>query len=119
MKLSGGFVLGFKPAWRKCKVVAYCYSEWPLRVQCDGQSVAAHTGPLYQDFLDSFYFFFFFSRVSHTMSHTFTHIFFSHKNLFFPWSPRDLDVANQAPALGPDFVRAKQTCRCFFLLWWL
>lgn len=30
-----------------------CGSEWPLRVQCDGQPRAAHTGSLCQSFLGS------------------------------------------------------------------
>lgn len=51
MELSGGLVPGLKPAGRKSSAVVRCHSEWPLRVQCDGQPGASHTGSLYQGFL--------------------------------------------------------------------
>lgn len=99
MELSGGLVLGLEPVGRKSGAVVHCHSEWPLRVQCDGQSRAAHTGSLYQGFLDSVSIFF---CLSHTMSYTHT---FSHTCLFFfSFYPRDHDVANVASAVRPDIV---------------
>lgn len=61
------------------------WTEWALRVQCDGPSGAAYTGPLYWDFLDSFCVFF--STQCHT--HTFK------RDLFPPnFFPRDHDVVD-------------------------
>lgn len=80
MELSGGLVLGLKPAGRKSGTVVHCRSEWPLRVQCDGQCRAAHTGSLYQGFLGLALCLNFFPR---TVLYMHTHFFFSHKRLFF------------------------------------
>lgn len=85
MELSGGLVLGLKPAGRKSGTVVHCHSEWPLRVLCDGQFRAAHTGSLYQDFLDSLSVSIFFTQCQ--------------RLFFFPLSPRDL-----ASAVRPDIV---------------
>lgn len=75
MELSGELVLGLQPVGRKSKAVVQCYSEWPLIVQCDGQSGAAHTGSLYPGFLDSRFLFsffscFFFLSLSYNVTHT-------------------------------------------------
>lgn len=90
MELSGELVLGLQPVGRKSKAVVQCYSEWPLRVQCDGQSGAAHTGSLYPGFLDSRFLFSFFSCfflfLSHNVTHTDTLKEKSHKHLFLPVS---------------------------------
>lgn len=104
MELSSGLVLGLKPVGRKSGTVVHCRSQWPLRVQCDGQSRAAHTGSLYQGFLDSLsvsIFFFWFSFLS---ADTHTHTLFLTQASFFPLSPRDPDVANLASAVRPDIV---------------
>lgn len=92
MELSGELVLGLQPVGRKSMAVVQCYSEWPLIVQCDGQSGAAHTGSLYPGFLDSRFLFSFFScfffSVSLTQCHPHRHFKKkkSHKHLFLPVS---------------------------------
>lgn len=88
MELSSGLVLGLQPVGRMNEAVVHCHSEWPLRVQCDGQSGSAHTGSLYQDFLDSVSVcVVFFFAVSLTQCHTCKHTHcFSHKRLFLPLS---------------------------------
>lgn len=102
MELSGGLVPGLKPAGRKSSTVVRYHSEWPLRVQCDGQPGASHTGSLYQGFLGLCLDFFFFPCFSLTQCSTCKHTnFSSHKCLFFfppPLSlrPRDSDVATLA-----------------------
>lgn len=73
MELSGGLVLGLKPVGRKSGTVVHCYSEWPLRVHCDGQSRAAHTGSLYRGFLGLSHCLFFFLPLSHSVIHAVTH----------------------------------------------
>lgn len=94
MELSGGLVLGLKPVGRKSGTVVHCYSEWPLRVHCDGQSRAAHTGSLYRGFLGLSHCLFFFPASltqCYTRSYTHTH--------FLCLRPRDL-----ASAVRPDIV---------------
>lgn len=84
MELSGELVLGLQPVGRKSEAAVQCYSEWPLRVQCDGQSGASHTGSLYPGFLDSLSFLFFFC-FSHNVTHRHTSFFFffNHTSIFF------------------------------------
>lgn len=104
MELSGGLVLGLKPVGRKSRTVVHCQSEWPLRVQCDGQPRAAHTGSLYQRFLDSLSVSIFFSSLTQCYTCKHTHTLAHTSVFFFPLSPRDTDVARQASAARPDIV---------------
>lgn len=100
MELSGGLVPGLKPAGRKSSAVVRCHSEWPLRVQCDGQPGASHTGSLYQGFLglclDSPPPTFLSHNVLHANTQTLPHTSVS----FFPpplsLCPRDSDVVTLA-----------------------
>lgn len=101
MELSGGLVLGLQPVGRKSWALVHCYSEWPLRVQRDGQSGAVHSGPLYQAFLDSLCFFL---SPSHNVSLSDMYTFSHTSVFFFSLSPRDPDVANLASAVRPDIV---------------
>lgn len=107
MELSGGLVLGLQPVARKSRTVVHCQSEWPVRVQCDGQPRAAHTGPLYQAFLDSFSVSIF--LLTHSVVHANTHtLLLTQVSFFFftPLPPRDNDVAGLASAARPDIVIA-------------
>lgn len=68
MELSGGLVLGLQPVGRKSRTVVHCQSEWPMRVQCDGQPRAAHW-PFVSGFLGLFLCLYF-SSDTHTLSLT-------------------------------------------------
>lgn len=98
MELSSRLVLGLQPVSRKSRAVVHCHSEWTLRVQCDGQSGAAHTGPLCQAFLDSVSIF----SVSLTQWHTHTHSFTKASFFSFSWSRQ-----------GKSSRKQSLTCLCF------